>query len=57
MDKIKIRLGKISDLKKLEILQIDMENTIEDDPYPDELGKKGLKFILENPNQICNHFL
>ena len=51
MDKIKIRLGKISDLKKLEILQIDMENTIEDDPYPDELGKKGLKFILENPNQ------
>ena len=51
MEKIKIRLGNISDLKELEILQIDMENTIEDKPYPDELGKEGLKFILENPDQ------
>ena len=51
MEKIKIRLGNISDLKELEILQIDMENTIEDEPYPDELGKEGLKFILENPEQ------
>ena len=51
MKKIKIRLGNISDLKELEILQIDMENTIEDKPYPDELGKEGLKFILENPDQ------
>tara|TARA_Y100001936_G_scaffold63760_1_gene62683 strand:+ start:8191 stop:8649 length:459 start_codon:yes stop_codon:yes gene_type:complete len=51
MEKIKIRLGKMSDLKELEILQIDMENTIEDEPYPDEVGKKGLKFILQNPDQ------
>ena len=51
MEKIKIRLGNISDLKELEILQIDMENTIEDEPYPDELGKEGLKFILQNPEQ------
>ena len=51
MKKIKIRLGNISDLKELEILQIDMENTIEDEPYPDELGKEGLKFILQNPEQ------
>ena len=51
MKKIKIRLGNISDLKELEILQIDMENTIEDKPYPDELGKEGLKYIIQNPEQ------
>ena len=34
--KVKTRLAVISDIKKLEILQIDMENTIEEDPYPDE---------------------
>tara|TARA_B100001093_G_scaffold482721_1_gene514617 strand:+ start:286 stop:747 length:462 start_codon:yes stop_codon:yes gene_type:complete len=48
--KIKTRLANISDIKKLEILQVDMENTIEDDPYPDEIGKKGLKFIIDNPD-------
>ena len=48
--KIKTRLANISDIKKLEILQVDMENTIEDDPYPDEVGKKGLKFIIDNPD-------
>ena len=32
--KVKTRLAVISDIKKLEILQIDMENTIEEDPYP-----------------------
>ena len=51
MKKVKIRLGNISDLNELETLQIDMENTIEDEPYPDELGKEGLKFILQNPEQ------
>ena len=48
--KIKTRLANISDIKKLEVLQVDMENTIEDDPYPDEIGKKGLKFIIDNPD-------
>ena len=50
-EKVKTRLAVISDIKKLEILQIDMENTIEEDPYPDELGKKGLEFIMNNPDQ------
>lgn len=49
--KIKTRFAEISDIKELEELQIDMENTIEDKPYPDYLGKLGIKFILDNAEQ------
>tara|TARA_B100000902_G_scaffold291272_1_gene277578 strand:- start:6152 stop:6613 length:462 start_codon:yes stop_codon:yes gene_type:complete len=49
--KIKTRFAEISDIKELEELQIDMENTIEDKPYPDYLGKLGIKFILDNSEQ------
>jgi len=49
--KIKTRFAEISDIKELEELQVDMENTIEDKPYPDYLGKLGIKFILDNSEQ------
>ena len=49
--KIKTRFAEITDIKELEELQVDMENTIEDKPYPDYLGKLGIKFILDNSEQ------
>lgn len=44
--KIIVRLGKIKDLEIIQNFQIQMEHIIEDTPMPDEVGKKGVNYIL-----------
>ena len=51
MNEDTVRIAKLQDLKELQNLQIDMEHTIEDEPYPDKLGKLGVEYILNNPEQ------
>ena len=51
MKKITVRIARLPDLDQLQNLQVDMEHTIEDEPYPDKLGKLGVEYILNNPNQ------
>jgi len=51
MKQITVRIAKLPDLSSLQNLQVDMERTIEDEPYPDELGKLGVEYILNNPDQ------
>ena len=51
MKQITVRIAKLPDLSSLQNLQVDMEHTIEDQPYPDELGKLGVEYILNNPDQ------
>ena len=46
MNEDTVRIAKLQDLKELQNLQIDMEHTIEDEPYPDKLGKLGVEYIL-----------
>ena len=45
MNEDTVRIAKLQDLKELQNLQIDMEHTIEDEPYPDKLGKLGVEYI------------
>ena len=61
MNEDTVRIAKLQDLKQLQNLQIDMEHTIEDEPYPDKLGKLGLtidgckerdRFVLQTCNDL-----
>ena len=44
--KLIVRLAKIKDLEIIQNFQIQMEHAIEDTPMPDEVGKKGVNYIL-----------
>lgn len=51
MEDINIRFAKSSDITNIQDFQVKMEHTIEEHPSPDETGKAGAKYILENPDE------
>ena len=43
---IKVRLATTKDLRIIQGLQVEMEHSIEENPMPDEEGRKGVDYIL-----------